>query len=150
MKGCIVRILIFSLVLAWGMASADGIYTWTDAQGRVHFGDKPAENDQAETVNVQINTFESVTYQSLDKGLPASAEGSGKVVMYATQWCGVCRKARRYFNDNNIPFIEYDIDKDPKAQARFDALQGKGVPVILVGKRRMNGFSAAGFERLYR
>ncbi|WP_156492992.1 DUF4124 domain-containing protein, partial [Alcanivorax sp. HI0003] len=68
MKGCIARILIFSLVLAWGMASADGIYTWTDAQGRVHFGDKPAENDQAETVNVQINTFESVTYQSLDKG----------------------------------------------------------------------------------
>ena len=62
----------------------------------------------------------------------------------------MCKKARRYFNDNNISFTEYDIDKDPKAQARFDALEGKGVPVILVGKRRMNGFSVEGFERIYR
>jgi len=25
----------------------------------------------------------------------------------------------------------------------------KGVPVILVGKQRMNGFSAAGFKQIY-
>ncbi|MBP22023.1 MAG: glutaredoxin family protein [Alcanivorax sp.] len=149
MKGCIKILLFACAMLLLGQVCAE-IYTWTDAQGRVHFGDKPADNDRAQAVNVRINTFESVTYDSLGKGVPEPAARGGNVIMYATQWCGVCKKARRYFNDNNISFTEYDIDKDPKAQARFDALEGKGVPVILVGKRRMNGFSAEGFERIYR
>ena len=149
MKGCIALLLFASAMLLAGQACAE-IYTWTDAQGRVHFGDKPADNDRAQAVNVRINTFESVTYESLGKGVPEPAARGARVIMYATQWCGVCKKARRYFNDNNIPFTEYDIDNDPKAQARFDALEGKGVPVILVGKRRMNGFSVEGFERIYR
>ena len=129
MKGCIKILLFACAMLLSGQVCAE-IYTWT--------------------VNVRINTFESVTYDSLGKGVPEPAARGGNVIMYATQWCGVCKKARRYFNDNNISFTEYDIDKDPKAQARFDALEGKGVPVILVGKRRMNGFSVEGFERIYR
>ncbi len=148
MKGCMALLLLAGAVLQSGLASAE-IYTWKDAQGKVHFGDRPTENDKAQAVNVRINTFESVTYESLGKGVPEPAARRGKVVMYATQWCGVCKQARRYFNDNNIPFTEYDIDNDPKARQRFDALNGKGVPVIVVGKRRMNGFSAEGFERIY-
>lgn len=141
-------LLCAAVVLLSGLASAD-IYTWQDAQGRIHFGDRPADNDNAEAVEVRINTFESVTYESLGKGLPEPAARRSHVIMYATQWCGVCKKARRYFKANNIPFTEYDIDNDAGARQRFDALNGKGVPVILVGKQRMNGFSAEGFERLY-
>lgn len=48
------------------------------------------------------------------------------------------------------PLTEYDIEKDAQARREYDALGARGVPVILVGKKRMNGFSAAGFEKLYR
>ncbi|WP_198147347.1 glutaredoxin family protein [Gilvimarinus polysaccharolyticus] len=37
-------------------------------------------------------------------------EAPTRVVMYAS-WCGYCKKARRYFRANNIPFTEYDIEK---------------------------------------
>ena len=38
------------------------IYKWTDENGRVHFGDKPAENVSAESVTVEVNSYTNVTY----------------------------------------------------------------------------------------
>ena len=69
--------------------------------------------------------------------------------MYGAEWCGVCKKAKRYFNANNIPFTEYDIDKSKKGRREYEKLGGGGVPLILVGTQRMSGFSASSFQRLY-
>lgn len=74
----------------------------------------------------------------------------GQVVMYSTDWCGYCKKARDYFRSQNIAFVEYDIEKNPQARRQYDALGAKGVPVILVGDKRMNGFSVSGFQGIYR
>lgn len=138
------KYLILFLSLLVGTASAQ-IYKWTDESGRVHFSDVPDEAYETETVTVEINSYEHVTYSSVE-----TANSSGRVVMYATSWCPYCRKARGYFRDNGIAFTEYDIEKDARARREYDALGARGVPVILVGKKRMNGFSAAGFEKLYR
>ena len=69
--------------------------------------------------------------------------------MYSTTWCGVCKKAKRYFKSKKIPFTEYDIEKSEQAAREFKKLRGRGVPVILVGDSRMNGFSVKNFDRLY-
>src|SRR5690606_12689161 len=98
-------------------------------------------------VNVETNTYEAVTYQTVDFSNP---DHTRRVVMYATAWCGYCAKARKYFKEQNITYVEYDIDKDERAKRMYDLLGGKGVPVILVGKKRMNGFSVAGFSKIYR
>ena len=76
--------------------------------------------------------------------------GAKKVVMYSAEWCGVCTKAKKYFRSKKIPFKERDIDKSKKARKAFDKLNGKGIPVILVGKKRMNGFSVKRFESIYK
>lgn len=123
------------------------IYKWTDENGNIHFGDSPKEETKAEKVVVEVNTFEQVTYDNVEAYQGAESQ---RVTMYATSWCGYCRKARNYFRQNGISYIEYDIEKDERAKRMYDLLGGKGVPVILVGKKRMNGFSAAGFERIYR
>jgi glutaredoxin len=73
-----------------------------------------------------------------------------KVVMYATSWCPYCQQARNYFRQQGIPYTEYDIERDAEAKRRYQAFGGRGIPVIFVGKRRMNGFSASGFNRIYR
>ncbi|MGB1221981.1 MAG: glutaredoxin family protein, partial [Alcanivoracaceae bacterium] len=57
--------------------------------------------------------------------------------------------ARRYFKQNNIAFTEHDIEKSEKARKAYDRLNARGVPVILYGRERMNGFSVAGFKRMY-
>ena len=69
--------------------------------------------------------------------------------MYSTSWCAYCKKAKRYFESNDIPFTEYDIETNANARARYDRMEATGVPVILVGKKRMNGFSEEGFRRIY-
>lgn len=122
------------------------IYKWVDANGRVHFGDAPAENQAVEQVDLEINTYESVTYEDIEFAEPTANK---KVTMYATSWCGYCKKARKYFDANNIAYVEYDIETNQSARRAYDRLGGKGVPVILVGKKRMNGFSVKGFQKIY-
>jgi glutaredoxin len=65
--------------------------------------------------------------------------------MYATDWCGYCRQARQFFARNGIAYTELDIEKSQAAMAEYKGLGGRGVPVILVGSQRMNGY---GEERL--
>jgi glutaredoxin len=72
-----------------------------------------------------------------------------RAIMYSASWCGVCKKAKRYFEENGITYTEYDVEKSAKGEAEFKRLGAKGVPVILVGNRRMNGFSVDGFEKLF-
>ena len=120
-----------------------GVYKWTDEQGRVHFSDSKPGQQAVEEVELKINTYTAVTYEE-----SIFSEGP-KVVMYSTQWCGYCKKARQYFKQNHIAYTEYDIEKDAGARRRHKQMGAKGVPVILVGKRRMNGFSVQGFERIY-
>jgi len=69
------------------------------------------------------------------------AAGKPAVKMYATDWCPYCRKAREYFARNGIPYTEIDIEKSQAAQDEYRSIGGRGVPVILVGSERMNGFS---------
>lgn len=82
--------------------------------------------------------------------LLAQAAPSKQVVMYATSWCPYCQQARNYFREQGIPYVEHDIEKDAEAVRTYKAFGGKGIPVIFVGQRRMNGFSVAGFNKIYR
>ncbi|MEM7195663.1 MAG: hypothetical protein AAF402_11980 [Pseudomonadota bacterium] len=47
-------------------------------------------------------------------------------------------------------FKEYDIEQSTAGKIAFEKTGGRRVPVILVGDRRMNGFTESGFELLYR
>lgn len=150
------RKLLYLLVLMTAACPAQAeIYKWVDADGTVHYTDTPPEgHEQNLAITGSISSYASpeiVTTEGSEtapdkKSKPA---GNRRVVMYSASWCGVCRTAKKYFAEKKIPFTEYDIDNNPKAKADFDRMGGRGVPVILVGKRRMNGFSPGGFEKLY-
>jgi glutaredoxin 3 len=38
------------------------------------------------------------------------------IVMYVKPDCPYCQRAREYYNENNIPFIEYDAQNDKARQ----------------------------------
>ena len=63
------------------------------------------------------------------------------VVLYSTDWCGNCKMTRAYLRENNIPFFEYDVDKSPEGQRQYKALQGNGVPLLLVKNNVVRGFN---------
>lgn len=127
------------------MGASAEILKWTDKDGKVHFGDRPPADAVTSVVKVKINTYESPNVEDMQDVL----NPKDKVVMYSAEWCGVCKKAKKYFKANNIPYKDYDIDKSSKGKKDFKKLGAKGVPVILVGKKRLNGFSAGSFESIY-
>lgn len=122
------------------------IYKWVDENGKTHFSDQKPEQATVEEIEVKVNTI--TTPSILDSDF-LEARDRRKVVMYSAVWCGVCKKAARYFREKKIPFKEYDIEKSRKGRQDYTKLNGRGVPIILVGKKRMNGFSASRFQSMY-
>jgi len=73
---------------------------------------------------------------------PALPAAGGKVVIYLTQGCPHCRRAKEWMTRAGIPFVERDIEADAAA-ARW-VLQNTGstaVPVFQVGRRVLQGFN---------
>ena len=138
------RVVLFMLLLLSALNGNAEIYKWTDEKGKVHFSDRKPGNLEPEEIELRINTYESVSYDM-------SIFNTGKkVVMYSADWCAYCKKAKKYFVRKSIPFTEYDIEKNREALNRYKQMGATGVPVILVGSKRMNGFSEKGFEKIYR
>ena len=88
--------------------------------------------------------------------LPAAAQdppqpgaGEKQLVMYATKWCGYCKKARAYFAAKGIAYREVDIEASAANRAEHKELGGKGIPFFVYGDRKLRGFSEAGCERFY-
>lgn len=78
----------------------------------------------------------------------ANARRRVPVVMYSTTWCGVCNKARRYFEEQRISFVEYDVDKNASARAEYLSLNPRRtVPTIKVGNEVIVGFSEGAVGR---
>jgi glutaredoxin len=75
-----------------------------------------------------------------------SRDGEPVIVMYATAWCGYCTKARQYFRQNRIPFVEFDIEKDHSARRDYNALMGSGTPLLYQGYSRISGFNVSRIE----
>ncbi|PKG80648.1 glutaredoxin family protein [Colwellia sp. 75C3] len=134
-------IIIFTLI---PLTQAKEIYKWVDENGKVHFGDKKPEALDVEAIDINvINSIKRVSYESSNINI------GRQVIIYTTNWCGYCKKAKQYFKENAIRYTEMNIEKSKTAKLQYDKLGGKGVPVILLGDKRMSGFSEAGFERFY-
>jgi len=144
-----VRYVLGPCALLMASAAFAQAYKWVDENGVTHFSDANPGTGHVETVHPgHINSIDSVSYDWVRK--PEVAAARGKVVMYGTSWCKYCAKARKYFHEQGIRYTDYDIEKNQAAKKRYDEIGGRGVPVILVGKRRMNGFSESGFQQIYR
>ena len=62
------------------------------------------------------------------------------VVLYATDWCGYCKQTKRFLDSKGIPFKEFDIEKDAQARKAYEALGGRGIPLIDVNGTLIRGF----------
>jgi glutaredoxin len=152
---------LFTLLLLMVCATtvfAGKVYQWKDENGQVHFGDRPPAGTKKQSVDIRVNTIETPAIYKLKPGETRSslrsstsaAGGTRRVVMFSAEWCGVCKRAKRYFRSQSIAFTEHDIEKSASAARDFKQLGGRGVPLILVGDSKLFGFSQASFNRLYR
>ncbi len=94
--------------------------------------------------------------QELDKLLAArakmAASPSGangrQIIMYSTAQCPACQQAKQYLTQRGVPFEERNVQQSKTAADEFQRLGGRGVPLIMVGGERMEGFNPQEIDRL--
>ncbi len=83
-----------------------------------------------------------------------------RIQLFSTEWCGVCKQARKWMKSRNLPFEERDLEKDPgalpalqkaarKAGVSPASIQGS-VPVIVVGDQILKGFNKGAIEKAWK
>jgi glutaredoxin len=139
------------LILLTASVSAAELYKWVDNKGNTHYTDSPPPNSATEQNIAQLPDLNGYAAAETEPSTASNntALATPEVIMYGTPWCGYCKKARRYFQHNKIAFREYDIESSSSAHRRFKQLGGNGVPLIVIGKKKMSGFSVARFKSLY-
>lgn len=71
-----------------------------------------------------------------------------KVVLFTTSTCSWCRRAKKYFRENRVPFKEINVERDEAAARDIRRKTGQmGVPVIKIGGRWIVGFDRPAIER---
>jgi glutaredoxin len=71
-------------------------------------------------------------------------QANARVVLYATDWCGYCKLTRRFLDQKGIPYNEFDIEKNAQARKAYEALGGRGIPLLDVNGTLIRGYSPEG------
>ena len=62
------------------------------------------------------------------------------VVMYTTNWCPYCERARRLFASKGAAFEEIDVESAPEKRAEMQTRSGRrSVPQIFIGDQHVGG-----------
>jgi glutaredoxin 3 len=65
---------------------------------------------------------------------------AAKIVMYATDWCPYCERARALLRAKGAAFEEIDIEVHPDKRAEMFARSARrSVPQIFIGERHVGG-----------
>lgn len=85
---------------------------------------------------------------------PPAAPAESEVIVYKTDWCGVCKQLTAYLDRKGVKYVAKDIEKDAAAASELRAkseekhLKTGSVPVIDVRGELMVGFDRARLETL--
>lgn len=71
-----------------------------------------------------------------------------RVVLFSTSTCSWCRRAKKYFRENGVPFKEINVERDAEAARDIARKTGQtGVPVIKIGNKWIVGFDRPRIEK---
>jgi mycoredoxin len=56
-----------------------------------------------------------------------------KIVVYGAEWCGDCRRSKRFMDRNNVAYEYINIEEDAAATEKVIEINGgmKSIPVII-------------------
>lgn len=106
------------------------------------------QSKSSELMRGAIQSVTEVTIGTVATAAVTPAEGK-EVVIFGTARCGYCIRARRYMDQHGIPYDDRDVDTNALYQQQMRALGARGVPMIVMGSSKMNGFSEPAFQKMY-
>ncbi len=64
-----------------------------------------------------------------------------RITLYSTAGCAHCRQLKQWLQQRRIRFVEMDVQRNARAFKDFQHHDGRGVPLLLVGERKIQGFN---------
>ena len=137
-------LLRFSILvlLTVATASAQGILSYTDNEGRTHFVDRPEaipkQFQQSAEERKDLPAINRVPEQKFHGTYGAQKP---KVQILVTSWCGYCQKLEDFLRKNNIRFTKHDIEKSPTGRKLYSRHGSGGVPVTIIDGKVIRGYN---------
>jgi mycoredoxin len=136
------------LLSSWALADGYGSLArrYAEIWAKTHPGDARAQEFRRYVIEASENVH------PVAPPPPKGLAKSNRIVVYGTSWCGVCKRARGYLAARGLPFEDKDIEKDARAavelsnKERAINFHHRGVPVIDVHGKLMDGFSARAID----
>jgi len=111
-------------------------------------GDEGAADSEHAAVEVAPAALARLRERTRQAQQLTEARERVKVTLFYTERCPHCSEARGYLTAHGVRAEQYDIDKDPKARARYLRLNPRGsLPTLVVEKQVLAGFDADRLER---
>jgi glutaredoxin len=128
-----------------------------DKEGFIRYVDVHDIDEQPDN-NVLIKVLEAIDPEAAERSeklvkaaapLPPFVQPDADVVMYCTSWCPGCRRARAWFAENNIPYVEVDVTKDRMAAALIREWNNgnESTPTFNIRGQIFTNFSVAEVEK---
>ena len=157
MKAVLCLLALFST----GWVQAEALYKVVGPDGKITYTDQPPADPKTATT-MQITSAPStplpdavLKYQAeLQKSMQgrlasAKVADSGPPALFSAAWCGYCTQAKAYLAAKSIRNREYDIDTEDGARAYVEAGGKKGIPLLVSGSKRQQGFSPASYDSFF-
>lgn len=64
-----------------------------------------------------------------------------RITLYSSSGCSHCRQLKQWLQQHQIKFMEFDVQRNQRAFKDFQRLGGRGVPLLVVGERQIQGFN---------
>ena len=155
------RRAVAALLLAAALPAAAAMYKVVGADGKISYVDTaPSDARQGKVTEFKVESYTGPAQVGTLGAQPDWAailrrpvsvqEARASLVMYSTQACGYCRKAKQYMQSKGIAYSEIDVGKDARGKEEYQRLGGRGVPFFVVGGRTMTGFAEAALDDLLR
>ncbi|MES2281204.1 MAG: glutaredoxin family protein [Pseudomonadota bacterium] len=154
------RFLTACMVLLSCLPSAvfsQTLYKSVGPDGKVVYSDKLPTEGRVEKMKLQnlpstpLPQPVAAAYAELLRKAKANPVALAPVagnVLYSATWCGYCRQARAHLASRGVAYTELDIDT-PAGMASFAQVGGgKGVPLLMAGGQKVQGYSAQAYDSL--
>ena len=134
MKKHFTMVIAFILLFTLPLPTFSQTYQWRDKEGNLHFSDSPPQGVDAKKKSI-VEGGQNPKPQD-ESSKPEIKEKRPyrdiRVILYMTDWCPYCRKARELLNSLGVNLIEYNVERDKNKgeEASRKRGGGRGVPVI--------------------
>jgi len=65
---------------------------------------------------------------------------SPRIRVYKAAGCGRCRQLERWLEQQRLPYLALDVERNRRAAREFQRYGGRGVPLVVVGEEVIQGF----------